>query len=92
MISAASPNPVSLVSSLLHQTEGPLTRELLLEPSGFGLGQMPARLHPDTTTTSVCGFCSTGCCLNIHLKDGAAIGLSPQTEYPVNLGMACPKG
>lgn len=92
MISAINQNSATFVSTLLHQTEGPLTRELLLEPSGFGLGQMPSRLHPDATTTSVCGFCSTGCNLNIHLKDGAAIGLSPATNYPVNLGMACPKG
>ena len=40
----------------------------------------------------VCGFCSTGCGLKVHLRDGAAVGLSPETEYPVNLGMACPKG
>jgi anaerobic selenocysteine-containing dehydrogenase len=39
-----------------------------------------------------CGFCSTGCGLSIHLKDGSAINLSPATDYPVNLGMACPKG
>lgn len=92
MISAATSSSAQLVAQLLHQTEGPLTRELVLEPSGFGLGQMPPRLHPDATTTSVCGFCSTGCGLQIHLKDGAAVGLSPNTAYPVNLGMACPKG
>lgn len=85
-------HPLGVASSLLHQTDGPLTRELLLEPSGFGLGQLPSRLQPDATTTSVCGFCSTGCNLNIHLRDGAAIGLTPGTNYPVNLGMACPKG
>ncbi|MDB5335842.1 MAG: narB 2 [Planctomycetaceae bacterium] len=85
-------HPLSVASSLLHQTDGPFTRELLLEPSGFGLGQLPSRLQPDATTTSVCGFCSTGCNLTVHLKDGAAIGLSPATNYPVNLGMACPKG
>lgn len=85
-------HPLAVASSLLHQTDGPLTRELLLEPSGFGLGQLPSRLQPDATTTSVCGFCSTGCNLNIHLRDGAAIGLTPATNYPVNLGMACPKG
>ena len=28
----------------------------------------------------VCGFCSTGCGLNIHLKDGVAIGLTPTAE------------
>ncbi|MDQ6633046.1 MAG: molybdopterin-dependent oxidoreductase, partial [Verrucomicrobiota bacterium] len=39
-----------------------------------------------------CGFCSTGCGLNIHLKNAQAINLSPTADYPVNLGMACPKG
>jgi len=58
----------------------------------FGLGQIPARLKPDAITRSVCGFCSTGCSLDIHLKDGVAVNLSPTNNYPVNLGMACPKG
>jgi assimilatory nitrate reductase catalytic subunit len=40
----------------------------------------------------VCGYCSTGCSLTIHMKEGEAVGLSPATSYPVNLGMACPKG
>ena len=79
-------------SSLLRAFDGPLTRELLLQPGGFGLGQIPAKSQPDAVTTSVCGYCSTGCSLNVHLKDGEAISLSPNTNYPVNLGMACPKG
>jgi assimilatory nitrate reductase catalytic subunit len=62
------------------------------EPGGFGLGQVPARLKPDATTSMVCGFCSTGCSLDIHLRDGVAVNLTPTTNYPVNLGMACPKG
>jgi assimilatory nitrate reductase catalytic subunit len=77
---------------LLHQRNGPLTRDLLLTPGAFGLGRVPDRLKPDQTTTMVCGFCSTGCGLNVHLKDGQAVNLSPATDYPVNLGMACPKG
>jgi assimilatory nitrate reductase catalytic subunit len=72
--------------------DGPLTRDLVLEPARFGLGHVPAKQVPDATTTMVCGFCSTGCGLNIHLRDGQAINLTPSTEYPVNLGMACPKG
>lgn len=76
----------------LFEREGTLTRELLLEPGGFGLGQVPQREQPDATTTMTCGYCSTGCGLTIHLKEGAAVGLTPATEYPVNLGMACPKG
>ncbi len=40
----------------------------------------------------ICGFCSTGCSLDVHLRDGRAVGLSPTERHPVNLGMACPKG
>jgi anaerobic selenocysteine-containing dehydrogenase len=77
---------------LLHQRRGILTEELERARVGFGLGQLPNRLVPDATTTSVCGFCSTGCGLTIHLKQGRAINLSPARQYPVNLGTACPKG
>lgn len=72
--------------------KGPLTEELVRQPGKFGLGQIPARLTPDATTTIVCGFCSTGCGLNVHLKDGEAVNLSADADYPVNSGMACPKG
>jgi len=95
----ATPTPTSLwqqlprpLSQLLHAEQGPLTRELLLTPGQFGLGQVPVDQAPDATTNMVCGYCATGCGLNIHLRDGQAIGLTPTTEYPVNLGMACPKG
>lgn len=83
---------VRQAKNLLFEREGTLTRELLREPGGFGLGQVPRRMKPDATTTAVCGFCSTGCGLDVHLKDGQAINLSPAKDYSVNLGMACPKG
>lgn len=83
---------VDLVGQLLHQKTGPYTRELIQSPGGFGLGQLPVVNKPDATTTMVCGYCSTGCGLKIHLKEGVAQSLSPKTQYPVNLGMACPKG
>ena len=76
----------------LRQWDGPLTRDLVLRPGDFGLGKVPQRLQPDGLVTSVCGFCSTGCGLNIHLKEGRAVNLTPAADYPVNLGMACPKG
>jgi anaerobic selenocysteine-containing dehydrogenase len=77
---------------LLVKREGPLTRELLQEPAKFGLGRLPVKLTPETTTTMVCGFCSTGCGLEVLLKNGEAYGLKPATDHPVNIGMACPKG
>jgi assimilatory nitrate reductase catalytic subunit len=71
---------------------GPLTQELLREPGGFGLGQVVVGRKPDAVTSMVCGFCSTGCSLDVHLRDGKAVGLTPTTKYTVNKGMACPKG
>ncbi|MBC7980282.1 MAG: molybdopterin-dependent oxidoreductase [Armatimonadetes bacterium] len=77
----------------LKSHTGPLTRDLVQEPGNFGLGKIPSRLKPASTTTSICGYCATGCQLKLHLdSDGIAINLSPQADYPVNLGMACPKG
>lgn len=76
----------------LREFEGPLTSDLVQQPTEFGLGHVPSRLKPDATTTLVCGFCSTGCGLTAHLRGGQAINLSAASDYPVNLGMACPKG
>jgi assimilatory nitrate reductase catalytic subunit len=64
----------------------------LRQPGGFGLGQVPATKTPDATTGLVCGFCSTGCGLTVHLHGGKAVNLTPTFDHPVNRGMACPKG
>jgi assimilatory nitrate reductase catalytic subunit len=82
----------SVLLPLLHASDGPLTRDLVLQPGKFGLGRIPNKLKPDATTQMVCGFCSTGCSLNVHLRENEAINLTPTTDYPVNSGMACPKG
>lgn len=78
--------------TLIQAKTGKMTRELLLHPGQHGLGMTHATLAADTTTTATCGYCSTGCGLRIHVRDGQAVGLTPETNYPVNLGMACPKG
>ena len=52
---------------LLVQRTGPLTEQLLLEPKSFGLGALPIAKLPDSTTNMVCGYCSTGCGLKVHL-------------------------
>ncbi len=83
---------IRLPAPVLREWSGPLTRDLVREPSKFGLGQLPASLQPDATARAVCGFCSTGCGLLLHLKNGVAVNLSPDPAYPVNQGTACPKG
>jgi anaerobic selenocysteine-containing dehydrogenase len=80
------------LADLLYQREGPLTADLARTSGGFGLGQVPARLRPDAVTRMVCGFCSIGCSLDIHLREGTAINVSPTKDYAVNRGTACPKG
>ncbi len=75
---------------LMYQKTGPLTDELALIPSEFGI--LPQRLLPEGKVSMVCGFCSTGCSLDVHLKDGLPVNLTPTKEYPVNIGEACPKG
>lgn len=80
------------INTFWRSAGGPLTRDLSLEAGGFGLGQVPSVQKPNGATQMVCGFCSTGCSLNIHLRDGEAINLTPAIDYPVNRGMACPKG
>jgi assimilatory nitrate reductase catalytic subunit len=82
----------SRLGGALRRHDGPLTRELNREPGGFGLGQVPAGRAPDALVRSVCGFCSTGCSLDVHLRDGTAVGLTPTADHPVNRGSACPKG
>lgn len=74
----------------LRAFDGPLTAQLKHTPTS--LGNLPTSLTPTQTTSMVCGFCATGCSLKIHLRDGEAINLSANESYPVNLGMACPKG
>ncbi|SDR66128.1 molybdopterin oxidoreductase family protein [Opitutus sp. GAS368] len=81
------------IEQLLRARTGPMTCELVLRPGDFGLGRVPSRLTPAGTARSICGFCSTGCSLKIHLnRKGEAINLTADPDYPVNLGMACPKG
>jgi assimilatory nitrate reductase catalytic subunit len=63
----------------LRTRGGPLTDELRRARA--------AARAPAASVRSVCGFCSTGCAL--ELRGGRAI---PAPDYPVNRGTACPKG
>lgn len=81
-----------ILRELVHATDGPLTQRLKRKSAGLGLGQVPLQFAPDSTTDMVCGFCATGCGLRVHMKQGKAVNLTPSPFYPVNKGMACPKG
>jgi assimilatory nitrate reductase catalytic subunit len=80
------------ISRLIYEREGRLTEEMAQSRSPLGLGMLPSRLQPEQTERLICGFCSTGCGLDVHLKGREAVNLTPSGDYPVNLGEACPKG
>ncbi|MDF1739229.1 MAG: nitrate reductase [Verrucomicrobiales bacterium] len=80
------------IQKRIRSFSGPLTESLVREPGAYGLGQVPSSVAPEATTSMVCGFCATGCSLNIHLRSGEATNLTANFDYPVNRGMACPKG
>jgi len=55
--------------------DGPLTRQLRRTSSS------------SATVTTVCGYCSTGCGLEVRDRR-----VRPSASWPVNTGNACPKG
>ena len=46
----------------------------------------------EQSVVSVCGYCSVGCGLAVHVKDGCPPTVTPAVDYPVNKGRCCPKG
>ncbi|MEZ5323177.1 MAG: molybdopterin oxidoreductase family protein [Microthrixaceae bacterium] len=60
--------------------------------SGSSARQLPLSRAPDSVGSSICGYCSTGCSLDVHLRDGRPVNVVPTVAYPVNGGSACPKG
>lgn len=83
---------LSEIPNFLRAHDGPLTSQLAQESSALGLGLLPRHLAPEQTASMICGYCSTGCSLDVHLRKGKPVNLSASPGYPVNLGMACPKG
>ena len=76
----------------MRARDGVRSRELARIRPGGALGQVPERVAPTATTSMICGYCSTGCSLEVHLRDGRAVNLTPDPSHPVNAGAACPKG
>jgi assimilatory nitrate reductase catalytic subunit len=76
----------------LKATTGPITDRLRQTSQTDGLGAILETQVPTSLVHSVCGYCSTGCGLQVHLQGNQPINLIPRASYPVNAGMACPKG
>lgn len=42
--------------------------------------------------TTICPFCSVGCGLVVHTKDGKVVNAEGDPDHPINRGSLCPKG
>lgn len=43
-------------------------------------------------TRTVCPYCSVGCGIIVHTKDGKVVNAEGDPEHPINEGTLCPKG
>ena len=43
-------------------------------------------------TTTVCPYCSVGCGIVVHTKDGKVVNTEGDPDHPINEGTLCPKG
>ncbi len=83
---------IKRIKDIFYQEDGRFTEELRLKDSPLSQAKLPAAKLPDGIHKMVCGFCATGCSLDVHIKAGEAINVTPNSAYPVNIGEACPKG
>jgi formate dehydrogenase major subunit len=50
------------------------------------------RIKNAKETTTICPYCSVGCGIIVHVKDGKIINTEGDPEHPINEGTLCPKG
>jgi formate dehydrogenase major subunit len=62
------------------------------ETASAGEGASELRIEGAKVTTTVCPFCSVGCSILVHAKDGKVINTEGDPESPINEGSLCPKG
>lgn len=70
---------------------------LALSQLGFNMRSLEAasskcRIHGAREYTSICNFCSCGCGMICHVKDGKLINLEGDPDHIINEGALCSKG
>jgi formate dehydrogenase major subunit len=63
-----------------------------LTPEEAAAKELGLRIEGAKQTTTVCPYCSVGCSILIHSKDGKVINVEGDPDSPINEGTLCPKG
>jgi len=68
------------------------TAGVALTPEQAAAQGQTLRIEGAKQTTTVCPYCSVGCSILIHSKDGKVINVEGDPDSPINEGTLCPKG
>ncbi len=52
----------------------------------------PPKIAYTKETTTICPYCSVGCGIIVHTRDGRVVNSEGDPDHPINLGSLCPKG
>ncbi len=63
-----------------------------LSPEEALAKEQELKIKGATVTNSICPYCSVGCGIIVHTKDGKVINTEGDPEHPTNEGTLCSKG
>jgi len=64
----------------------------LAAPGSAEAQERESRIKGAKQTTTVCPYCSVGCGIIVHTKDGKVVYTEGDPDHPINEGTLCPKG
>jgi formate dehydrogenase major subunit len=64
----------------------------LAAPISAEAQERESRIKGAKQTTTVCPYCSVGCGIIVHTKDGKVVYTEGDPDHPINEGTLCPKG
>ena len=64
----------------------------LAAPASADAKEQESKIKGAKETTTVCPYCSVGCGIIVHTKDGKVVNTEGDPDHPINEGTLCPKG
>lgn len=65
---------------------------LSADPASAETKERELRIKGAKETTTICPYCSVGCGIVVHTKDGKVVNTEGDPEHPISEGTLCPKG
>ncbi len=63
----------------------------LVAPSSADAEERESRIKGAKETRTICPYCSVGCGILVHTKDGKVVNAEGDPEHPISEGTLCPK-